>query len=169
LEEPAGRVLAYDSGSSAKLIRLFGVERPELEDTAPFPLRPLRTLLTISGMWSVVGVGEGDLEDGEGRSKKDGGSGRCVEEVPDADAEELFLECFIALSLGGEGARVEDECVPFVKSLEIDAVAFDVPASGSGAGVLGINLGAFSPSPLSPSAAVRPTRGGWSSRILRRL
>jgi hypothetical protein len=75
----------------------------------------------------------------------------------------------MALCLGGEGACVEDECVPFVKSLETDAVAFDVLASGSGAGVLGMNLGAFSLSPLSPSAAVRAAAGGCSSRIFRRL
>lgn len=87
-----------------------------------------------------------------------------------ADAEELLLECFIALCLGGEGACVEDECVPFVKSLEIDAVALDVVASGIGAGVLGINLGTFSLSPVSPNSAVRMTGfGGWSSRIFRRL
>ena len=79
-----------------------------------------------------------------------------------------FLECFIALCLG-EAAHVEDECVLFVKSQEIDAVAFDVLASGTGAGDLGINLGSFSLSPLSPSTAVRATGGGCSSRIFGRL
>jgi hypothetical protein len=162
----AGRVLAYDSGSSAKLMRLLGVETRARGGRGGCPsqsVAPLRTLLTISGM-NVVGVGEGDLEG----VQKGWGSGSLAE-VGVADVEELFLECFIALCLGGEGARVEDECVPFVKSLEIDAVAFDVLASGSGAGVLGMNLGAFSLSPLSPSAAVRATGGGWSSRIFRRL
>jgi hypothetical protein len=112
-----------------------------------------------------VGAGESDLEEEET------GSGRCLAElgVDEADADELFLECFIALCLGGEGAWVEDECVPFVKSLETDAVAFDVPALGSGAGVLGMNVGVFSLSPLNPSAAVRGAGGGCSSRIFRRL
>jgi len=52
---------------------------------------------------------------------------------------ELFLECFIADCLGGDGARVEDECVPLVKSRDIEAVAVDVPASATGAGVRGKN------------------------------
>lgn len=147
-------MLAYDSGSSAKLMRLLGVECPELEEDVA-PVRPLRTLLTIPG----------SMED----ESDTGGSGTWTAEVGVADAEELFLECFIALCLGGEGARVEDECVPFVKSLEIDAVAFDVLASEIGAGVLGINLGTFSLSPVSPNSAVRMTGfGGWSSRIFRR-
>ena len=147
-------MLAYDSGSSAKLMCLLGVERPELE----VDVTPLRTLLKISGILSVVG---------EGGGTEDTGSARLLVELGVGGAE-LFLECFIALCLG-EGARVEDECVPFVNSLEIDAVAFDVLASGSGAGVLGINLGAFNPSPLSPSPAIRGTGGGCSSRIFRRL
>lgn len=111
LEEdaPPGRVLAYDSGSSAKLMRLLGVERPELAGEA------LRiTLLTMSGMLSVVADGDGVDED---VWKRGGTVSVCdVEEgvggalEPDSRfIAELFLECFIALSRGGEGARVDEE------------------------------------------------------------
>jgi len=121
-------VLAYDSGSCAKLMCLLGVERPELEAEP-------RTLLTMSGM--LKDVGEGDKKE-------------CVAEgvggaLPPATlpfAElfvELFLECFIADNLGGDGARVDEECVPLVKRREMEAVAVDVPASATGAGVLGRN------------------------------
>ena len=48
---PLGLVLAYDSGSSAKLIRLLGVDMPELE-----VLPPPRTLTTTSGKLSGGGV-----------------------------------------------------------------------------------------------------------------
>jgi len=71
----------------------------------------------------------------------------------------------MALCLGGEGALVEDEWVPFVNSLDIEAVAFDVTASGTGAGVRGMNFGTFS---LSPLILNRDT-GGCSSRIFLRL
>ena len=46
------------------------------------------------------------------------------------------------LILGGEGARVEEECWALVKSLEIEAVAVDVAASAGGGGLRGSrNLG----------------------------
>ena len=44
---------------------------------------------------------------------------------------------------GGEGARVDEECVPFVNNRDIDAVAVDVPDSATGAGVTGRNAGGF--------------------------
>ena len=146
---PPGRVLAYDSGSSAKLIRLLGVDRPELdaEADADAAARALRTLLTISGMLTddileeVVVVVEADIaEDTEGVVEARESSA-FREGVPGID---WLFEFFIALCLGGKGACVEDECVPFVNNLEIDAVAVDVPASGTGAGVRGMNLGGFS-------------------------
>ena len=86
-------MLAYDSGSSAKLIRLLlGVDCPELGVLPP----PSRTLLIKSGRLSAVGVGGCDV------SKSDG--------VRLIDGDDRFsAEC-----RGGEGARVDDECVPFV-------------------------------------------------------
>ena len=51
-------------------------------------------------------------------------------------------ERFMADCRGGEGGRVEEECVPFVNRREIDAVAVEVPASATGAGVRGKKGGA---------------------------
>jgi len=145
-------VLAYDSGSSAKLIRLLlGVDWPELGALPP----PSKTLLTKSGRLSVVGVGAGDpsksdavrLIEGEGR--------------------------FSADCRGGEGARVDDECVPFVYSLEIEAVAVDVPASATGTGVRGRNTGGRRCCPCAIFVLdIEPSVGagnGWSSLIFRKL
>ena len=97
---------------------------PELE-----VLPPPRTLTTTSGklsavgvLWRVgVGVGDGGTEN------KD------VEE----DGERFMADC-----RGGDGGRVEEECVPLVKRREIDAVAVEVPASATGAGVRGKKAGA---------------------------
>jgi hypothetical protein len=150
-------VLAYDSGSSAKLIRLLGVDRPELDAEADTDAaaRTLSTLLTISGMLSVVGedILEDEVEaeiaeDTEGVVVKAREISTLREGVPGMEEEDWLFEFFIALCLGGKGACVEDECVPFVNNLEIDAVAVDVPASGTGAGVRGMNLGGFSLPPL---------------------
>ena len=44
---------------------------------------------------------------------------------------------FNTLCRGGEGGRAEEECVPLVKSRDIDAVAVDVLASGGDAGEMG--------------------------------
>lgn len=55
----------------------------------------------------------------------------------------------------------------------MDAVAVEVPASGSLAGVRGMNLGASSPSPRFPlideDLEFPFEDGGWSSRIFLRL
>lgn len=116
---PAGLVLAYDSGSSAKLIRLLGVDIPELG------VLPPRTLTTMSGRFKkgleLVEIGVG-------------GTG-------DIDAEEAG-ERFMADGRGGEDGRVEEECLPLVRRREIEAVAVEVPASATGAGVRGKNEGA---------------------------
>lgn len=120
LEElPAGLVLAYDSGSWAKLIRLLGVDIPELG------VLPPRTLTTMSGKLNVRGLGLVEVGVGAG----------------DKDVEEAG-ERFIADCRGGEGGRVEEECVPLVKRREMDAVAVEVPASATGAGVRGKKGGA---------------------------
>lgn len=71
-----------------------------------------------------------------------------------------LIEYFIAETRGGDGGRVDEECLDFVKSRETDAVAVDVPASATGAGVRGRKTG-------------RRGRGGsggvgCSFRILRR-
>ena len=71
------------------------------------------------------------------------------------------VDCFIAECGGGEGGRVDEECLTFVKSRETDAVAVDVLAWATGAGVRGRKAGG------------RMRRGsgggGCSSRIFRRL
>ena len=56
----------------------------------------------------------------------------------DKDVEEA-PERFMADCRGGEGGRVEEECVPLVKRREMEAVAVDVLASATGAGVRGKN------------------------------
>jgi len=147
-------VLAYDSGSSAKLIRLLlGVDRPELGVLPPPP--PIRTLLIKSGRLSVVGVGGCDAST--------------------SDAVRLIEgdDRFSADCRGGEGARVDDECVPFVYSREIEAVAVDVPASATGTGVRGRNTGGRRCCPcgifvldVEPNVAEGK---GWSSMIFRKL
>jgi len=124
---PLGLVLAYDSGSSAKLIRLLGVDMPELEVLVP----PPRALTTTSGKLSARGVFKLELRRvGVGVGGKE-----------DKDVEEDG-ECFMADCRGGEGGRVEEECVPLVNRREIDAVAVEVPASATGAGVRGRKGGA---------------------------
>lgn len=69
--------------------------------------------------------------------------------------------------VGGDGGRVEDECLPFVKRRDMEAVAVDVPATGAGAGVtmkLGdrVCFGCFREGELTE------VEDGCSSRILRR-
>jgi len=112
-------VLAYDSGSSAKLIRLLGVDIPELG-----VLPPPRTLTTTSGKLTVKGV---EL--------------RGVGATPVKDVAEDGGR-FMADWRRGEGGRVEEECVPLVKRREIDAVAVEVPVSATGAGLRGKKGGA---------------------------
>lgn len=64
-------MLAYDSGSSAKLIRLLGVDCPELDGVPALP-PPRRTLLTRSGILSEVAVGDGAALLTEFETDKDG-------------------------------------------------------------------------------------------------
>jgi len=123
---PLGLVLAYDSGSSAKLIRLLGVDMPELE-----VLPPPRALTTTSGKLSASGVFKLELE----------GVEVGVGETEDNDKEEDG-ECFMADCRGGEGGRVEEECVPLVNRREMDAVAVEIPASATGGEVRGKKGGA---------------------------
>lgn len=152
-------MLAYDSGSFAKLIRLlFGVECPELDALPP----PPRTLLTKSGRLSVVDECVDDIPKSDGVRLIDNNGGEPVE-----------VDRFSADCRGGEGARVDEECVPFVYNLEIDAVAVDVPASAAGAGVRGKNTGGRKCCPctifvLDIEPRVAAGRG-WSSMIFRRL
>lgn len=68
----------------------------------------------MSGMLSTVGDGEGFA----------------------------LLVRFIEECLGGEGGRVDEECVPLVKRRDMEAVAVEVAASATGAGVRGKNAGA---------------------------
>lgn len=136
LEGP-GRELAYDSGSSAKLMRL-GVDKPEgglLPRTlaTPFP--------NISERLPVLGDERG-VEGTEGTFKEE-----CV---------------------GGEGGRVEDECLPLVKRRDIEAVAVDVPATGAGTGVTGMKLGDRLCLRSFRGGELMELGGGCSSRILRR-
>ena len=119
-------MLAYDSGSSAKLIRLLGVDMPELE-----VLPPPRTLTTTSGKLRGVFKLELELEWVEV------GVGGTEDEGVEESGERFMADC-----RGGEGGRVEDECVPLVNRREIDAVAVDVPDSATGAGVRGKKGGA---------------------------
>lgn len=119
-------MLAYDSGSSAKLIRLLGVDMPELE-----ALPPPRTLTTTSGKLRGVFKLELELEWVEV------GVGGTEDEGVEESGERFMADC-----RGGEGGRVEEECVPFVNRREIDAVAVEVPASATGAGVRGRKGGA---------------------------
>jgi hypothetical protein len=119
-------VLAYDSGSSAKLIRLLGVDMPELE-----VLPPPRTLTTTSGKLSAEGVFKLELE------RVEVGVGGTEDEGVEEGGDRFMADC-----RGGEGGRVEEECVPLVNRREIDAVAVEVPASATGAGVRGKKGGA---------------------------
>jgi len=59
----------------------------------------------------------------------------------DEGAEETG-ERFMADCRGGEGGRVEEECVPLVRRRETEAVAVEVPASAVGAGLRGKKGGA---------------------------
>ena len=108
-DAPSGFVLAYDSGGSANEMRL-GVDAPDeppLRVRSPSPNR----LGTLSR------DGDGD---GEGMAGVIGVEG---------PAERFFIDdCF-----GGEAARVEVVCRGFVNSLDIEAVAFDVPDTGGAA------------------------------------
>lgn len=61
--------------------------------------------------------------------------------MEDKDVEEGG-ERFMADCSGGEGGRVEEECVPLVKKREMDAVAVEVPASATDAGLRGKKGGA---------------------------
>lgn len=108
------------------------------------PDRPFNTLLTRSGKLSVTARAGAD-----GAGIGVGGAVLFTDSDCDIESDGLFTpddvpgdRCrFIADTRGGDGARVEEECVPLVKSLEIEAVAVDVPASATGAGVRGINAG----------------------------
>lgn len=143
-------MLAYDSGSSAKLMRLLGVDCPELGALLP-PLPAPSTRPTNSGMLSVDGVGVGVCEALLALALGDGGRAAAAR--------------FIADWRGGSGGRVEDECVPFVKSREMEAVAVDVPACATGGAVRGRNAGGRSACPGVSFGG----RAGWSSSILRKL
>ena len=69
------------------------------------------------------------------------------------------------LILGGEGARVEEECWALVKSLEIEAVAVDVAASAGGGGLRGSrNLGGG-----GRRSGASTTTHGSSRRVRRRV
>ena len=77
-------------------------------------------------------------------------------EVDGVDGDVLRTLC-----RGGDGARVEEECVPLEKRRDMEAVAVDADASGGLAGVMG-------------NRCDKGTTGGGggtgcSSRILRRL
>src|ERR1700722_15630908 len=140
-DDPAGRELAYDSGSSAKLIRL-GVDRPE--DDRPecdrlSPTARVTPMVSRLGRLRLVGLGDGD-----------GG----------ADG------CFIADDLGGGGGRVDDVCVALVYRREMEAVAVEVLEDGRGGGERGRKAGGRRRSGFLPADV--EGMGGCSSRILRR-
>jgi len=89
---------------------------------------------------------------------------------PELDADVVFgvsaplpfgVGCFMAECLGGDDGDVDEECLAFVKSREMEAVAVDVPASAAGAGVRGRKAGG--------RRRGGSGGGGCSSRILRRL
>ena len=146
-------MLAYDSGSSAKLMRLLGVDCPELGALLPALPAP-STRPTNSGMFSIEGVGVGVCE-----------ALALVLVLALGDRGRATPARFIADCRGGDGGRVEDECVPFVKSRETDAVAVDVPACATGGAVRGRNAGGRSACPGVSFGG----RAGWSSSILRKL
>lgn len=136
-------MLEYDSGSSAKLIRL-GVLCPELGALLLGALFPFSMRSTKSGILSTVGDGNGVWP-----TTAEGVAGRIigvdVEEDTEVEVEMaggVMADRFIADCRGGDAARVDDECVPFVNNRETEAVAVDVLVAGAGAGVLGIKLGA---------------------------
>ena len=68
--------------------------------------------------------------------------------------------------LGGDGGRVEEWCVGFVRSRDIEAVAVDVPNDATGGGERGRNVGRFKRSGVAVFLA--SPFGVCSSRILRR-
>lgn len=70
--------------------------------------------------------------------------------------------------VGGEGGRVEDECLPFVKRRDTEAVAVDVPEIGAGAGVTGMKLGNRSCLRSFREMELTVVVDFCSSRILRR-
>lgn len=76
-------------------------------------------------------------------------------------------ERFIADCRGGDGARVDDECVPLVNNRETEAVAVDVLVAGVGAGVRGMKFGALICGP--PSSVLGGGTTGCSSKIFRKL
>lgn len=108
-DAPSGFEREYDSGSSAKDMRL-GVDAPE--DVA---LRLRVMTPRASGMLSIECAGLG--ADAMGVTGVEG-----VDRTLRADCR------------GGEGGRVEVVCLAFVKSRETEAVAFEVPKIG---GLLG--------------------------------
>jgi hypothetical protein len=117
----------------------LGVETPE---EGLLPIMRATPAPKISGMLE---------EEGEGDRK-----------VGVAGAELRFNEeC-----LGGDGARVEEWCVGFVRSLDIEAVAVDVPDEAAGGGERGRKAGGFNRSGVAGFSA--SLIGGCSSRILRR-
>lgn len=83
-------MLAYDSGSSAKLMRLFGVDIPELGVLDP------RALTTMSGRQSARGICKTELELAEV------GVGGTEDEGVEGAGERFMADC-----RGGEGGRVE--------------------------------------------------------------
>jgi len=81
-------------------------------------------------------------------------------------AEDRFIdEC-----LGGDGGRVEEWWVDFVRRRDTDAVAVDVPDDAIGGGVRGKKAGGFNRFGTTGSTVALSSvvGGGWSSRILRR-
>lgn len=135
-EDPA-RELAYDSGSSAKLMRL-GVDTPEghsLPRTLATPFPNISERLPALGDERGVGGTDGTFRE----------------------------EC-----VGGEGGRVDDECLPFVKRRDIEAVAVDVPATGAGVGVTGMKLGDRLFLGSFRGGELMEVEDDCSSRILRR-
>lgn len=131
------RELEYDSGSSAKLMRL-GVDTPEgrsFPRTLATPFPNISERLPILGDERGVGGTEGTFKE----------------------------EC-----VGGEGGRVEDECLPFVKRRDIEAVAVDVPETGTGAGVTGMKLGDRFCLGSFRGGELTEVKDDCSSRILRR-
>ena len=118
--DPTGRVLAYDSGRAAKLMRFPGVERP---DEGELPLIRATPAPRNSGKLECDAAGDGGID-----------------AVGVAGTELRFSdEC-----VGGGWGFVEEEWRDFVSRRETDAVAVDVPEAATGMGDLGMNTGGFS-------------------------
>lgn len=112
MDEDPSGLVLVYDSGNAAKLIRLGVDRPELGVLLP----PRKTELTpnMSGKLSTVGDGEGFA----------------------------LLARFIEECLGGDGGRVDEECVPLVKRREMEAVAVEVAASATGAGVRGKNAGA---------------------------